>query len=323
MNVDKTISVNPFLSNQEDKKNEVFGTSFRNKQKGKNELLKSNSIFAGSLNMMKQDTIAAKQVEARRKAMKQIMDTFAADGKTDETLQEHTDSIEEQKALHIEATLKLDEAAKKEESLKEEYNITPDSQEYKDLELLRKQRDILSGESKEQLTPEEKDRLANMGPVTEYQKDALENDEIKSEYTKQLRDSKSKIVSDLYTINLTKEARLKSAPMLDAEKEAEKILEEASKEVIGMLLDEAKDHIDEKTEEAKEKEAKEEEKKKEEEKRTNVDKQSDSQTESANKAMSVIQDVDTAAKKVEEELKKQIKKIPPEDIAGINIDKKA
>ncbi len=63
----------------------------------------------------------------------------------------------------------------------------------------------------------------------------------------------------------TKLNRLKSQTMIKADKSADAVLEAASDEIVGMLMDEAKDHIDEEMEEREETSREKAEKKKEEE----------------------------------------------------------
>lgn len=70
---------------------------------------------------------------------------------------------------------------------------------------------------------------------------------------------------ELLTIQGIKQERLKSHPMVDATKEADVIEKSASKEIVGMLMDEVKDHFDETTEELKEQEEKRAEEKEEKE----------------------------------------------------------
>ncbi len=57
-------------------------------------------------------------------------------------------------------------------------------------------------------------------------------------------------VAKIKTIRLE---RLKSDPMVEAEKNADQIMENASKEIIGLLKQEAIDNMDEKQQEAEEK----------------------------------------------------------------------
>ena len=79
-------------------------------------------------------------------------------------------------------------------------------------------------------------------------------------------------------IRAIRQERLKDHGMVDAKKEAEEILADAGKEIIGMLAGEAQDHIDEeleeKVEDAKEKaEEKEEQEEKLEEQRAEKEEQ--------------------------------------------------
>ena len=55
--------------------------------------------------------------------------------------------------------------------------------------------------------------------------------------------------------------RLKTHPMVDAQKEAKKIEQSESKEVLGMLMEEGKDHVDDQIEKEKEEAKKAKEKK--------------------------------------------------------------
>ena len=57
---------------------------------------------------------------------------------------------------------------------------------------------------------------------------------------------------DIADIHSIKQERLKSNPMLEAQKAAEEILDAANDEVIGMLIQESQEYIDEKMAEEKE-----------------------------------------------------------------------
>ena len=89
--------------------------------------------------------------------------------------------------------------------------------------------------------------------LTEYQERALQMDSFKDRHLKNIQDSKGGIIEEAATIRAMGLERLKKFPMLEAQQEAEKVLESASDEIIGMLIDEAKDHIDDKAEEEQEK----------------------------------------------------------------------
>lgn len=137
-----------------------------------------------------------------------------------------------------------------------------------DKELLRKQElaeDPLSGVY---LTEEEKEKIAKIMPaenrLTEYQERCLALDAYQSNY--EIRNEKidRELMGCHATIRATKLERLKYHEMVDAQNKADKAMEAAGKEILGMLIEEAKDHVDEELEEPRE-EAKEEAEKKAEE----------------------------------------------------------
>ena len=89
-------------------------------------------------------------------------------------------------------------------------------------------------------------------PLTEYQKRCLEIDQYQKIYEKRNDVIEDQISAYNGSIRAIKLERLKFHEMSDAQKKAEGVMEAASKEVIGMLTEEAKDHMDEEMEEKKE-----------------------------------------------------------------------
>lgn len=87
----------------------------------------------------------------------------------------------------------------------------------------------------------------------EYQSRVLELDEQGTKFKKDIE------TADKQTANINDDIRsinrelLKSSPMLDAQKNVEDIMEASTKEIIGMLVDESKEHTDEVLEEIEEK----------------------------------------------------------------------
>lgn len=69
--------------------------------------------------------------------------------------------------------------------------------------------------------------------------------EEKKELQKEYNNCHSEMKGEIAAIKAVKLERLKHSPMLDAEKEAEAIMEEASEEIVGMLFEEGKEHLDE------------------------------------------------------------------------------
>ncbi len=67
---------------------------------------------------------------------------------------------------------------------------------------------------------------------------------LQEQYDNCLQDMKVEIA----TISAIQIERLKHSPMADAKKQAEEIMEQASKDVLGMLVEESKEHLDEEQE---------------------------------------------------------------------------
>ena len=83
------------------------------------------------------------------------------------------------------------------------------------------------------------------------------------EYNKQAMDAENELTAENAVIRQTKIERLKSNPMGEARDQADAVIEAANDEILGMLIDEGRDHIDEKQEEEKKKAEAAEEKKQE------------------------------------------------------------
>ena len=120
--------------------------------------------------------------------------------------------------------------------------------------------------------------------------------------------------------------RLKHDPMGEAWEQADGVMEAASKEIVGMLMDEAKEHIDEEFEKKKEAAKEKAEEEKEEEEKLKKIKDKKDQQEEMNEAIaeSVDQmlDVESSQTKVQDELKKLVDelKLLEEDIKGAAVD---
>ena len=288
----------------------------RNRKEGTEEekQLKNGSIFANKLNL-KDDMISMKREQARKQAYKVIMDYRAVDQKMDQTIIDNKDKIAALKEESKELLSEIDDIESQKEKLKEKMGITEESQEEKDLELLRKA-------SKEpfNLSKEESARLKEMGPKTEYQERMLEYDETQGYYKSLLSDNKEKILQADGEIKGIKSARLKSRGMIDSKKEADDILKASSKEIIGMLMDESKDHVDKEIEEEKEKAQEAKEKKEEEEAKTGTE---DSAAKKETSQLENIQQGSSEQNKFEMEVKKLLEKqkLLEEDLKGVGVDK--
>lgn len=238
---------------------------------------RKNTIFAGDLPINK-DSITLRRQQAQKKAMQFVKDAWAGDRKLDQS----RDEILAKKLQQQEEARVNQEQAQKNtdriENLRQQYGVEEDSQEQKDLELLMK------AANNESLTEDEEARLNEMGPqreyvsllaikmrssasftegdearlnelgqsLTEYQRNCLEINSERSIYED--RAESAQRYADYLQSSLTdmKIERLKYHKMTDAQKKAEKEMAQAGKEIQGMMVDAAKDHIDETYEEQRE-----------------------------------------------------------------------
>ena len=97
------------------------------------------SIFAGSFNLQNNNNIELKRKLAQKRAMKIVSDTFASEQKIDGSMDEMRAQQEQLKQETLENKKSIKEIQEQREKLMGDYNVTEESQEHKDLELLRKE----------------------------------------------------------------------------------------------------------------------------------------------------------------------------------------
>ncbi len=227
-------------------------TNSNKKQNGSKN--KGNSIFAGDLGL-NPNTIEMKRKLAQKKAMKIVSDTFASEQELDNNIKglyEQKDKLREQA---LQGKKDIAEVREEKAQMMENYGITEDSDEHKNLELLRKERDANMPNSNIELTDDEKTKLEEIhaNGITDYQRDMLELDEREQIYQTTVDNNESAIKSISSSITDIGLERLKSRPILKATQEADKIMEAANKELIADLQSEAIKHVEEKMEEIAEK----------------------------------------------------------------------
>lgn len=295
----------------------------------------NKTFFAGGTPFSKQEMtvqerIAQKRQLYQKKAMHMVTTANKAEKQIDGSIEDIKEKIRMLQAENEEANQFYKGYKQQMAQAKEDYNIADDSQEQKDLELLQKQYDMQKHGSMEQLTEEEKERLKNMGEMTEYQK--LSMDLYKeADYWKTQLETNNRIISGesgaIRAINIE---RLKTHGMVDAQKAKESILEAASKEIQGMLVDDAKEALDEKAEEVKEaaedrKEKKEEEEERIESAKENKEERKDFVEEVRDNAAELTQqavDSDKIMEDVNDQVKKilQEEKLLEEDLKGLTVN---
>lgn len=222
---------------------------------------RKNSIYAGDLNLQK-DAVTLRKEKAQRKALKLISDVWAGDKKIDQNIMDIRSKVSELQA-DIDADWEIvNQGEAQKEALREQYGVEADSQEQKDLKLLEKAADMRRfGAGEVSLTEEEQMRLKELqDPITgvykisltEYQQRCMDIDGNQGIFEKRIRAAEEQIESCYGAIRSIKQERLKHHEMTDAQKEADEIMAQASKDAIGLLIDEAKDHVDETYEEERE-----------------------------------------------------------------------
>lgn len=274
----------------------------------------NGSINASCLNLA-QDEILKKQIEARKNALKELMDTFSNDSRADNAIAELYKDNDKKETENSEYLSNIADIEARKEELTKNSSITEDSQEQKDLELRRKFRDAAKPGSDVKLTKEEFERINEMGPATEYQSAMLEYDDIQEYWQGLVDENRKTIIENNKSVRGIKEELLKVHPMVDADKRADAIMDAAAKEVMGMLIQEGIDHADELKKETEEKI---EEKREEEEKAEKL-KENQEKSES-NKNRDTLQD--EISDKIKYELERILKEdnLLAEDFKGIDVD---
>lgn len=266
------------------------------------------TIFAGDTNISFADQMGQKKADAQKQALKRILDVFNSDLEIDQALKDSAQHKEDLSSQIKQYDSEIDKLKQAQQDLKEEYGITDDSEEEQNLNLLRK-----SLSNPLEITEEDMTQLEQMGQITEYQKASLENDaaiavwqDLKDEALQTQKDESG-------NIQAIKLARLKSDPMVGAQKEAQAIMDSATESIVDLIYEKAREHLEEifggTSEETKDKtEEVQEEEPKDEEEKLDVDK--------------LTEDTTDAQKNILERFKKFIKSqyMLEEDVLGIKVD---
>ncbi|MBD5456411.1 MAG: hypothetical protein HDR23_08085 [Lachnospiraceae bacterium] len=288
-----------------------------------------NTIFAGNLSK-NFDPVAEKRKQAQKQAMKIVTDTWAGDRKIDDDIEGRRQRISQLQEEIGKAKKEAMDIEKMREELRESCGIDPDSQEEQDLKLLEKEKEARMPGSNVHISDEEAERIKEIkaAGLTEYQERSLEMKDYAIDWEKQAYEMKKEAETERAVITATKLERLKKDPMVGAQRQAEEIREAASQEIIGMLMDEAKDHIDEEMEEMKEAAEKKEEKEEEqEEKLEKIKEKKEEQEELTEDILEVTQqltEMSSTQLDIQDELKEMMQKMKllEEDIKGAAVDNK-
>ena len=234
-------------------------------QSGTNTSKPSGLSINGSAFATQNDPIAAKREEARKKAMKIIGDAFANDRKIDEDLDARSEHIRKLKIVQGDARKAVNEIESDRAALRDTYGVETDSAEEKELKLLEKEFRAKQKGSDVFLSKEDAEEIAKIKArgLTEYQSRSMEMLDYEKPYLDAIYEAGQGIEEENLTIAAIKRELPKNTAMLKAQDKADTIENAASKEIMGMLVEEAKEHIDEEAKETEEK-AKEKQEKEEE-----------------------------------------------------------
>lgn len=279
----------------------------------------SATIHASDLNLIQDGGILERKKKAMADAMGIVGKQFAADGKIDADLAERRGRIADSKAK-ADAALKEKQALSEEQrKLQEAYGVEPDSEEQADLELRIKMKKALDPRNGVKLTKEDVERLQKMGPVTDYQREAMEIEDSKAIWEEEIEEAHKTISFETQVIRATEQEMLKVHGMVDAQKAAQASLDAASKEIIGMAIQEGMDKIEGDLEEAVEK-AEEQKEEKEEQEALRGEKKTEQ--EAQNEQLQKLPDMQKMQNEVDQQLQEILErqKLLEEDLKGIQVD---
>lgn len=288
-----------------------------------------NSLF-GKQEMTIEEKIAQKKQMRYKEAMHIVTTARAGEKKLDDSVLQVRERVQALHKENEEANQFVNELKGYMAEAKEACQITDDCQEQKDLELLQKAYEAKKVNSHVELTDEEKERLARMGEMTEYQKQSMELYAQMDDWKEKIAENQRLMAQNTAVLKDIKLERLKSQGMLEAQRAKEEIMEAASKEAIGMLREDVKNQIDEKTEEIREEAKEREEKEKLQEERIEAAKEHKAEnqaavernrenvenlTKQAVESEDIIRDVESEIEKILDE-----EKLLLEDLKGLAVD---
>lgn len=213
-------------------------------------------IFAGDLrgDFLLQDRIQRRKEKAQKQAMKIVNDAWNSDRKIYKDIDQSNTHAKELRQDNGEMRTEQNVLAERMEQLRQSYGVRPDSDEQKELELLKKQQVAMNGFSGVELTEEEWQQLSeiSMKERTEYQQRVLELNQLSLSYEESLFRNTKKIVEENAMVRGIREERRKVHTMEDAQEQSDEVMEAANAEIIGMVIDDAKEKLDEDKEQREE-----------------------------------------------------------------------
>ncbi len=286
------------------------------------------TIYAGSLltEFPLRDRIQQRRAQAQERAMKIVGDTWNGDKKIDEELNRSRERIRELQDSNKDAQNSIRDLTAESEALMEAYQVDPDSEEQQELELLKKAQAANHPWAGINFTEEEKEKLAEIRgrELTEYQMRQLQINETVWNYRNTIYRTDMEIAKENAVIRGIRLERLKKDPMLKAQQEADKVMEAAKDEAVGMIVDEAKEHLDEEQEKKEEEAEAVKEKKEEQEEILEKRKDREDELEELMEDMPLedMADLKNTQAEIQQEIQNVVSKmnLVAEDIKGATVD---
>lgn len=293
---------------------------------GEKERSEGKSIYAGGFQgaLSLQDRISQRREQAQKQAFKVVRDAWEGEKRIEEQLDECRKRIREFAKEEKSAQDNLNEIAKQSEELKATYGITDDCEEAQELELLRRKK--ASGRGGCSLTEEEREkcfRIEERG-LTEYQMRQLELDDAAEISKEIIQNCERGIKIENAIIRGIKEERRKVHPMVDAKRREEEIMEGVSKEIVGMVVEDAREKLDEEQEKQEEKAENIREEREEQERLLEKRKEEKQELDELTEELQTeeISDLMQVQNKIKAEVEKLVNrmKLVAEDIKGAAVD---
>lgn len=274
---------------------------------------KSRTIYAG--NFLKEfplrERIQQRRAEVQQRAMKIVQDAWDGDRQLDKEIKMREEESRELREDNKEQLENLKDVSRRMEELRESFGIDRDSEEQRELERMIQECRSCSVS------------LSEKEP-TEYQRRALLLENEGAEYRSRIAANNGQILMNSEETKAIRRERLKSHTMVDAQAQAEDVMESLTDQVVGMVAEEAKEHLDE------EQEKREEQAEKIEEKREELEEIQEKRDEREEELEEIIEDMPvedmTNLQQTMDEVKRQVQKVlaeanmAVEDVKGAKVD---
>lgn len=247
------------------------------------------NLFAGDLTQDNtlQDRITQKKAQAQKQAMKVVSDAFAGDRTIDEDMEARRERVKELKGEKVQLSEEAAGVAERQEALEKAYAAGEVSSE-------------------------------------EYASEAENLSQEERAYQQKISENESAVMGENAVVRGTRLERLKHNPMGEARDQADAILEAAGDEIIGMVMEDAKEKLDEEDEQRQEQA--EEIKEQREEQEAFIEKQQEKRSEAEELLEEMPADEMLSLNRVQSDVKQEIQsmldkmKLLSEDIKGAAVD---